>query len=241
MAIQTRLKQSFLIWNLVYLVITAGLGIWGAYDYWVTIPERERLANEYQELNNDLRELDERAQNNLPLTPEQITRYQEIKEVLAAPPFENTPPQPPAAYDRPLNFWVYFIGCGVLSAPWFLWRLFTKRRNGPMLEDDGSLVTEKGTFPAENISGIDMAKWMLKSTAKVQVADQEDPIVLDDYVYQDTYLLVGALAHRFYPEEWTEEAKPIKPEDEESETEASEEPESNVENTENSDTKNDHD
>ena len=105
----------------------------------------------------------------------------------------------------------------MLSAPWFLWRLITKRRTGPALENDGSLVTEKATYPAENLDGIDMSKWMSKSTAKVKVTDEENPILLDDYVYEGTYLLVGALAHRFYPEESTEAAKPVKKEEDASE------------------------
>ena len=36
MPVNTQLKRSFILWNALYLVITLGLGIWGAYDYWVT-------------------------------------------------------------------------------------------------------------------------------------------------------------------------------------------------------------
>ena len=50
---------------------------------------------------------------------------------------------------------------------------------------------------------------MAKSIASVSVEGKDEPIVLDDYVYQDTYLIVGKLAHRFYPDEWSEEAKVI--------------------------------
>ena len=42
----------------------------------------------------------------------------------------------------------------------------------------------------------------------VDRAEDTVPLVLDDYEYQDMYLIVGTLAHRFYPEEWTAEAKP---------------------------------
>ena len=214
MAIQTTLKQSFILWNTLYLVITAGLGIWGAYDYWVTIPNQAFLAAEFESLSNEGHALKELVDENQTLNSEQIARYEEIQNTLAAPPFENTPPQAPASYDRPLNFWVYFIGCGVLSAPWFLWKLLTKKRAGPKLEDDGSLVCAKASFSREQILGINMSKWMSKSTARVEIHDQNDPILLDDYVYQNTYLLVGALANRFHPGEWTEEAKPVKTEEE---------------------------
>ena len=213
MAIQTKLKQSFILWNTLYLVITAGLGIWGAYDYWVTIPNQAALAEEYEALSNESHELKSLVEEDQVLTEEQIARYEEIQNILAAPPFENTPQQAPAAYDAPLNFWVYFIGCGVLSAPWFLWRLITKKRTGPALQEDGSLVDGETTIPRENITDIDMSRWMAKSTARVMVQGQEEGILLDDYVYQDTYLLVGALAQRFHPGEWTEEAKPMKDED----------------------------
>ena len=53
---------------------------------------------------------------------------------------------------------------------------------------------------------------MKKSIAKVEIKDRSEPIVLDDYEYADVYLIVGALASRFHPDEWTEEAKPIKEE-----------------------------
>ena len=47
MPVTTNLKRSFVVWNALYLVITLGLGIWGAYDYWVTIPNREIAADRY--------------------------------------------------------------------------------------------------------------------------------------------------------------------------------------------------
>ena len=238
MAIQTKLKQSFIIWNFLYLVITAGLGVWGAYDYWVTIPDREVRFEQFTELKSEYSALTEKAnESGKPLEAADTARYDEIENIIKTK-FDDSPPTKPAAYDRPLNFWVYFIGCLVLSAPWFLWRLITKRRIGPALKDDGSLVTEKATYPAEKIDSIDMSKWMSKSTAKIRVTDEENPILLDDYVYEGTYLLVGALAHRFYPEEWTEEAKPVKKEEEDASEEIADDA---VETMEESHDKDDHD
>jgi hypothetical protein len=238
MAIQTKLKQSFIIWNSLYLVITAGLGVWGAYDYWVTIPDREVRFEQFTELKSEYAALDTKAiESGIHLEGEDLARHDEIENIIKTK-FDDSPPMKPAVYDRPLNFWVYFIGCGVLSAPWFLWKLITKRRTGPALKDDGSLVTEKATYPAEKIDGIDMSKWMSKSTAKVQVKGEEKPLLLDDYVYEGTYLLVGALAHRFYPEEWTEEAKSVKKEEEDASEEIADDA---VETTEESHDKDDHD
>lgn len=215
MAIKPTLKKSFITWNLVYLIITGGLGVWGAYDYWVTIPERERLVGEYEALLSEARSLAKRAEDGQPLSQAQAERYEEI-QAIQTDVFNNTPPPRPARYDRALNFWVYFIGTGVLGAPWFFWRLISKRRTGPGLNDEGDLVDGDATYPADTLSGIDMAKWMSKSLAKVSIAGHDEPIVLDDYVYKDTYLVVGALANRFHPDAWTEEAKPIKPDEDES-------------------------
>ena len=215
MPVTTNLKRSFVVWNALYLVITLGLGIWGAYDYWVTIPNLEIAADRYEALLLEKTELEATATSTGPLTGETLARYTEI-ETLITDEFDNTAPQRPAAYDRPLNFWAYFVGCGILGAPWFAWKLLTQKRRGPRLEEDGSLVNGDEQFSAEQITGIDMSRWMAKSTAKVMIDGREEPILLDDYVYQDSYKIVGHLAHRFDPENWTEEAKPAKNDDSES-------------------------
>ena len=51
MAIQTSVKRSFILWNVLYIVLCGGLGAWGAYDYWVTIPDQEAAVVEYEELS----------------------------------------------------------------------------------------------------------------------------------------------------------------------------------------------
>ena len=51
MAIQTSVKRSFILWNVLYLVLCGGLGAWGAYDYWVTLPDQEAAVVEYEELS----------------------------------------------------------------------------------------------------------------------------------------------------------------------------------------------
>lgn len=239
MAIQTSIKRSFFYWNLVYLVLCGGLGAWGAYDYWVTIPNKYAAVAEYEGLAEEQRELEARSEfftlrNKLrtgaatdddkarleelrgmpadvkvPLTDEDRTRYEAINEILLVE-FENTPPQMPASYDGWVNFYVYFIGCGVLGAPWFLWKLFSRRGLSWSLEDDGTLVTPDGAFPADQITDIDMSIWMKKSIARVEVEGETEPIVLDDYEYENVYLIVGTLAHRFHPDAWTDEAKPVK-------------------------------
>ena len=209
MAVQTTLKRNFIGWNVLYLTLTLGLGIWGAYDYWVKYPQMEANADEFQRLTEEQQLLTEKSQSGGVLTEAEKKQYS-LNEAELSDRFDNTPPQRPAAYDRPLNFWAYFIGCGVLGAPWFAWRLLTQKRMGPRLEEDGSLVTKDGQFTSDQITGIDMSKWMSKSVARVTISVRDDPVILDDYIYKDTYLIVGKLAHQFEPDEWTEEAKPVK-------------------------------
>jgi hypothetical protein len=47
------------------------------------------------------------------------------------------------------------------------------------------------------------------------LVENHPPILLDDYVYKDVHLIIGNLAHRFYPENWTPLAKRVKVEKQE--------------------------
>lgn len=99
--------------------------------------------------------------------------------------------------------------------------------------DDGTLSTPEGVWSSEEIVGIDMSRWIAKTgnarstwTAKA-IVSPDKKILLDDYLYTDMHLIIGAIAHRFYPEEWTPLAKRVKIEtaDEETDTPAQEEEE----------------
>ena len=121
----------------------------------------------------------------------------------------------PSKYDRPMQ-WV-FISC----LPFGLWYLLSylkmkKRASIYELSDDGTLTTPEGSWPTSEVKDIDMSTWISKTakarltwTAKV-VVDGREPIELDDYVYQDMHLIIGALAHQFYPDDWTPLARRIK-------------------------------
>jgi hypothetical protein len=244
MAIQTSIKRSFIFWNVLYIVLCGGLGAWGAYDYWVTIPAQKKAVATYEELNVRRAELEMRGvlwtllakkgdgtitetesetleeirvamqEAELPgppppLTDEEKEEYKTLKKTIEVD-FENTAPEPPASYDGWVNFWVYFVGTGILGTPWFVWKLASRRGKVWRLEDDGALSTPEGNFAADQITDIDMSVWMKKSIARVGVEGRIEPIVLDDYEYENVYLIVGALAHRFHPDAWTDEAKPIK-------------------------------
>ena len=62
MAIQTSIKKSFVYWNLLYFVLCAGLGVWGAYDYWVSIPAKEQAVERYAALMAEFDLLEFRGQ-----------------------------------------------------------------------------------------------------------------------------------------------------------------------------------
>lgn len=244
MAIQTSVKKSFVYWNLLYFVLCAGLGLWGAYDYWVSIPAKEEAVARYdilmkefaglevrgqfqqlvaKEMNGALTEDERTTLDEIrktlrekgaggpppPLSDAEKARYSEIKDTLTVE-FENTQPEPPASYDGWVNLWVYVVGTGILGAPFFAWKIITRRGKTWRLDDDGTFSTPEGTFPADQIEDIDMSIWMKKSIAKVKIKDRAEPILLDDYEYQDVYKIVGVLAHQFHPDEWTDDAKQVK-------------------------------
>jgi hypothetical protein len=122
---------------------------------------------------------------------------------------------PPSKFDRPMQ-WL-FILC-IPFGFYYFWAYFKmkKKANTYRLEDSGTLVTPEGTWSSEEIEDIDMERWISKTgkarttwTAKVVVSDHA-PVLLDDYIYEDMHLIIGKLAHRFYPKEWTPLAKRIK-------------------------------
>ena len=130
-------------------------------------------------------------------------------------------PTPPSTFDRITQ--IAFISC-LLGVPYLLMAYLATIRRVYRLDDDGALHTPEGDWPAEQIADIDMSRWMAKSIAHVVHTDGRR-IMLDDYKHRDMHRIVGGLAHRFYPEEWTEEAKPVKKEAPEDEAEASAEAE----------------
>ncbi|MBC8309841.1 MAG: hypothetical protein H8E83_04925 [Planctomycetes bacterium] len=123
----------------------------------------------------------------------------------------------PSKFDRPMQ-WLF-----ILCLPfgfYYLWSYsnMKKRAATYLLDDVGTLTTPEGCWTAQKIKDIDMERWISKTgkarttwTAKVIVEDHK-PILLDDYVYKDIHLIIGSLAHRFYPEDWTPLAKRVKKE-----------------------------
>ncbi len=120
----------------------------------------------------------------------------------------------PSKYDRPMQ-WL-FIFC-IPFGFYYFWAYFNtkKKANTYCLEDNGTLTTPEGTWSSDQIEGIDMERWISKTgkarttwTAKV-IIKGHGPVLLDDFVYRDMHLIIGKLAHDFYPKEWSPLAKRI--------------------------------
>ncbi|MDP7008068.1 MAG: hypothetical protein QGI78_00690 [Phycisphaerales bacterium] len=121
----------------------------------------------------------------------------------------------PSKYDRPMQWlfilclpfgFYYFWAFGKMSARAKMYRL----------DEQGTLTTPDGTWTADQIVDIDMSKWIAPTgnaratwTAKAKTSDGKS-ILLDDYIFANTHLIIGTLAHKFYPDEWTPLAKRVK-------------------------------
>lgn len=119
----------------------------------------------------------------------------------------------PGKYDR-ITQWAFML-C-LPCVPWFLWLYFAARRRVYRLDDDGTLHMPEGAWTKDDITDIDMGRWMAKSIAWV-VNRNGKRVPLDDYKYRDLYLIVGSIASRLHPDEWDGEAKPV---DRDSDTDA---------------------
>jgi len=125
---------------------------------------------------------------------------------------------PPSKYDRPMQ-WA-FILC-IPFGFYYLWTYgkMSARAKTYCLDDDGTLTTPEGVWAANEITDIDMSRWIAptgnaRETWKAKaVINDGQKIVLDDYTFENMHLIIGSLAHRFYPEQWTPIAKRVKVEE----------------------------
>ena len=161
MPIETTLQPRQKWWNILYTVICAVLGLWGAYDYWVTIPRKEEAVARYEAAATKAEELQakQRANNSAPggaqqMSVDDVKAYEIAKAIV-----EEGKPVAPAAYDRPVQMWLYIIGCGVLGAPWFLWQWLAAARVRFRMEDDGTLQAGSTRVASDHMADIDMSKW----------------------------------------------------------------------------------
>ena len=216
MAIVTGI-QPFTLWrNIGFAVLCAVFGVWGWYDYAIKIPQLEVDSAIYEKAK-DTRSTLEKLAETKPLDDAQIKQMEDAKKDLDGirARYGSTVPAKPAVYDRPMQLWLYIIGCGFLGTPFFIWPIIQTAKNIYVLEDNGTLVTPKGTFTVDQIAEIDMNRWCAKEgdrrstwTATVVSTDGKR-IVLDDHDFKNMHLIIGAIAHRMMPDTWTTEAKRV--------------------------------
>lgn len=205
MAIETKVQTKLTLQNTAYAVLCLGLALWGWYDYSVSIPRQQAAFEEYAAAEKTKSELENLAKATS-LSDAEKEQFRTASDVLLR--YKDEKPAEPAAYDRPVQLWLYIVGCGVMGVPYFVWLQFSLSRRRYRLDVDGTLHAPEGTFAPGKIASLDLTKWMAKSIATVEV-EGGTKITLDDYKYKHVEDIVAALAARFYPGEWTSDARPI--------------------------------
>ncbi len=211
MAVVAKARPKRILWLVGYAVLSAVLGVWGAYDYWVRIPQAEQDYSVYAESLAIV----ERFQKNsdtattAALTPTELAEYDQAKFIINSVK-DGGAPEMVAVYDRPLQLWVYVVGCGLLGAPWCIWSTVKLRRQRLELDGNGELFFNESRLPHDRIQSIDMSRWMSKSIAIVHGTGGET-IKVDDYMMENAHLIVGRIANRFLPDQWNTDGTRVKP------------------------------
>lgn len=209
MAITTSMQPRQFWTNSIYAVVCLAFAIWGWYDYSVKYPAMQKAFDEHKALSDEKAAIDDLAAKQGVQSPEQKARYDEIKARLNE---YKEAPVAPGKYDMAIQLWLYIVGCGVISTPYFLWNLWAIRRRSYRLEDDGTLVMPEATCRIDELQGLDMSRWMSKSIAMITLPDGRE-VKLDDYKFRNMDRIVGAIANRFEPGRWTADVKPVKDEE----------------------------
>lgn len=216
MPITTSIAPTY-FWRLVLIAgMCVVFGVWGVYDLFVKIPNQEQRYEEFTRLVEERGQFDAlrekyKAEGRMP-TEEEVRRFQENEQRLQIVAPGGKPPTRPSKFNR-LTQWIY-IAC-LPCAPYFVVLLKRSTRQRYALDDEGTLSFEgdpqlgSGTWSKDQIADIDMSIWMKKSIAHAVHADGTR-LKLDAYVHKNLELIIGAIASRLYPDEWTAEAKPIK-------------------------------
>ncbi|MSR69928.1 MAG: hypothetical protein EXS17_06235 [Phycisphaerales bacterium] len=206
MAVVATARKKRILWLGAYALLSSVLAVWGAYDYWVRIPNHERQYAEFTQQKETLDRLEAKAATTS-LSEDEKRTYSDANGVLQS--FKDSTPEPVPAYDRPLQLWVYIVGCGVLGVPWLLFGIVKLRRQRLELDNEGNITLNGQSLKCDQIQSIDMARWMSKSTATVRGTNGES-LKIDDYLLQDAHLIVGRIANRFSPELWNADGTKVK-------------------------------
>ena len=215
MAIRTTI-QPFVFWrNAIFAILCAVFGLWGWYDYSIKIPNLEADCVAFDQAKDTMKKL-EMQSNTTALKNTQTEEFAAAKKTIDEITARNSgAPTKPSQYDRTMQMWLYIIGCGVLGTPFFIWPIIQAMKKKYVLQDDGTLHCPQGIFTVDQIAEIEMNRWCAKEgdrrstwTATVVTTDGKR-IVLDDHDYKNMHLVIGGIAHRMMPDQWTADAKRV--------------------------------
>ena len=245
MAIQTSIQPFTLWRNVGFGLLCLVFALWGWYDYEYKIPRLQRDSDAHEvakdtrtalespdkdpakaearlkELEDSWDGLAKQYPNWKPLESAAAPGKDRLNALQASvleyvkKQYGSSVPARPAAYDRPMQLWLYIVGCGVLGVPMFAWPLLRTSMRPYRLDDEGTLHTPDGVFDQNEIVDIDMSRWCSPTgdrrstwTARA-ILKSGKTILLDDHDHRNMHRIIGAIAHRLYPEQWTAEARRV--------------------------------
>ena len=216
MTIKTSISPLYAGQKILAVLLCAVFGVWGVYDYTIKIPKQEATFTRFEQAKSELEQLDKSNADHLSrgTQPSQAERdrYAHVTSELNALAPGGAAPVKPSKFNRATQ-WMY-IACLPFTF-WFLWMFIKARRQRYQLDDEGALHFDgdpehgTGIWTAPQIAGIDMSRWMAKSIAFV-IDDKGTRLKLDAYLHKDLHLIIGAIACRFYPDQWDAEGKQVK-------------------------------
>ncbi len=196
MAIQSRLATGYWLRKAILTVLFLAFGLWAAYDGWVLFPAQAQRWKEYDEV---YRPLEARVRAGEPLIGEESRTYNTLKAKYPQPPTERTD------MDVALQRWGILPLCVGISVLFVVTWIISARRVYTY-NDDGSLIAPEGTFTADEMTGIDMTRWMSKSIAMLEINGGPkgggQAVKLDAWIYAELEDVIDALNRRFHPEEY---------------------------------------
>ncbi|GEM_PF-3685476 len=200
MAIQSRLATGYWMRKAILTVLFVSFGCWAAYDGWILFPSE---AASWREYNDVYLPLESRVREGGTLIGDDARTWNELKSKYPQAPKERT------ELDVWIQRWLILPVCFGVSALFLVtWALSARRVY--TYNDDGSLVAPEGTFRADEMTGIDMTRWMSKSIAMLEISGGPKgggrAVKLDAWIYADLEDVIESLNRRFHPEEYKSEA-----------------------------------
>jgi len=197
MAIQSRLATGYWMRKVILTAIFFGFGCWGVYDGWKAWPRQRDAWKEYQEFER-LEEL-RRASRDEALMGEDHRRWEALRSKYPKAPRQRSD------LDVSMQRWAIVPICFSVSGLFLItWAISAKRRY--TYNDDGSLIAPEGAFRADEMTGIDMTRWMSKSIAMLEIKGGPKgggtAVKLDAWIYAGLEEVIETLNRRFHPEEY---------------------------------------